>query len=90
MFLFYVLWVDYSKVKNVYSIGWFILYDEENIGFPKGLISLIAVVHQNKSKVKPGMDYRKINFHVNTYTADADICAENLESGNGKGRTLHY
>ena len=54
--------------------GWLREYDESEMGPPKGLIPLMAVVQ--KTKVRPVMDFRSLNRHLTTYTADADICAE--------------
>ncbi|XP_043231265.1 uncharacterized protein LOC122386281 [Amphibalanus amphitrite] len=57
-------------VKN----GWLREYDESEMGPPKGLIPLMAVVQ--KTKVRPVMDFRPLNRHLTTHTADADVCAE--------------
>ena len=43
---------------------------------PKELITLMAVVQQNKSKVQLIMDYRELKFHVAVYTAKVDICVK--------------
>ena len=44
----------------------------------KGLILLMAVLQKNKQKVRPVMDYRELNEHVDAYTASADVCAQKL------------
>ena len=54
--------------------GWLREYNESEMGPPKGLIPLMAVVQ--RTKVRPVMDFRSLNRHLTTYTADADICAE--------------
>ena len=48
------------------------------MGPPKGLIPLMAVIKQNKQKVRPVLDYRELNDHVDPFTARADICTEKL------------
>ena len=50
----------------------------KKLGPPKGLIPQMAVVQQNKSKVRPVMDYRELNQYVDTFMADADVCASKL------------
>ena len=58
--------------------GWLILYPEDELGPPKGLIHLMAFVQENKQKVHPVMDYFELNKHVDMYTARADVCAHKL------------
>ena len=58
--------------------GWLVPYPEDKLGPPKGLIPLMAVLHQNKTKVRPVMDYQEINHHVDAFTANADVCAAKL------------
>ena len=38
----------------------------------------MAVIQQNKQKVRPVFDYRELNDHVDPFTARADICTEKL------------
>ena len=44
----------------------------------KGLIPLKAIVQQNKDKVRPVMDFRELNSHVDAFTANADVCADRI------------
>lgn len=53
-------------------------YLEEELGLPKGLIPLMAVIQQNKDKVRPVLDYRELNEHVDTFTPRADVCTQKL------------
>ena len=59
--------------------GWLIPYPESELGPPKGLIPLMAILQENKQMVRPVMDYRELNEHVNTYTANADVCAQTMQ-----------
>ena len=45
--------------------GWLIPYPESELGPPKGLIPLMAILQESKQKVRPVMDYRELNEHVN-------------------------
>ena len=38
----------------------------------------MAVIQKNKGKVRPVLDYRELNTHLETHTADADVCASKL------------
>ena len=58
--------------------GWLIPYPESDLGPPKGLIPLMAILQESKQKVRPVMDYRELNEHVNAYTANADVCAQTV------------
>ena len=69
----------YEKELHAWiDAGWLIPYPHKKLGPPKGLIPLMAVVQQSKSKVRPVMDYRELNQYVNTFMADADVFASKL------------
>ena len=48
----------------------------------------MAVVQQNKSKVRTVMDYRELNLQVNAYTAEADVCASKLREWRRRGSNV--
>ena len=51
----------------------------------------MAVVQQNKSKMRPVLDFRELNGYVDAYTAHADVlCAEVKESGERNAPTYQY
>ena len=39
----------------------------------------MAVAQHIKAKVRPVMDYRELNAHVDAFTGDADVCASKLQ-----------
>ena len=41
-----------------------------------GVIPLLAVEQEQKGKVRPVMDFRELNGHVESYTGDSDACSE--------------
>lgn len=63
-------------------------YPEEELGPPKGLIPLMAVIQQNKEKVRPVLDYRELNEHVDAFTAHADVCAQKLREWRQAGSNV--
>uniref|UniRef100_A0A5S6R5T4 Reverse transcriptase domain-containing protein n=1 Tax=Trichuris muris TaxID=70415 RepID=A0A5S6R5T4_TRIMR len=65
--------------------GWLVPYNEEEFGPPKGLIPPMAVVQPNKSKERPVMDFRELNDHIETFTADTDICAQKMREWRREG-----
>ena len=69
-----------TELKRWIAEGWLIPYDTSELGEPKGLIPLMAVVQEKKQKVRPVMDYRELNEHIEAYTADAHVCAEKLRT----------
>ena len=62
--------------------GWLLPYSEE-LGPPKGLIPLMAVVQ--KQKVRPVLDYRELNGFVNAFTANAEVCVQKLREWQQQG-----
>ena len=48
------------------------------LGPVKGLIPLMAIVQQNKDKVRPVIDFRELNSHVDAFTSNANVCADKI------------
>ena len=65
--------------------GWLIPYPESELGPPKVLIPLMAILQERKQKVQPVMDYRELNEHVNAYTANVDVCAQTMREWRQQG-----
>ena len=63
--------------------GWLLAYPEEELGPPKGLIPLMAVVQEQK--VRPVLDYRELNGFVDAFTANAEVCAQKLREWRRQG-----
>ena len=42
------------------------------------MIPMMATVQENKGKVRPVIDYRKLNNFVDAYMANVDICVQEL------------
>ena len=80
---------DYKQELHLWmSNGWLVPYPEEKLGRPKGLIPLMAVLQQNKSKVRPVMDFQELNHQVDAFRANADICAAKLCEWPQKGSNI--
>jgi len=77
-----------SEIEEWTTNGWLKRYDERNYGPAKGLIPLMAVVQQNKAKVRPVMDFRELNTYVDTFTASADVCADKLREWRQQGTNV--
>ena len=45
----------------------------------------MAILQESKQKVRPVMDYRELNEHVNAYTANADVCAQTMREWRQQG-----
>ena len=68
--------------------AWLLPYDEAKYGPAKGLIPLMAVVQQNKNKVRPVMDFREVNTNIDAFTAAANVCAERLREWCRQGENV--
>ena len=67
-----------AEIEECITNGWLEPYDDDMLGPAKGLIPLMAIVQQNKDKVRPVMDFRELNSHVDAFTANADVCADKI------------
>ena len=80
---------EYDKeLQNWIDNGWLVPYPEDKLGLPKGLIPLMAVIQQIKQKVRPVLDYRELNDHVDPFTARVDICTEKLREWRRAGSNV--
>uniref|UniRef100_A0A5S6QNQ5 Reverse transcriptase domain-containing protein n=1 Tax=Trichuris muris TaxID=70415 RepID=A0A5S6QNQ5_TRIMR len=77
-----------EELRKWIDQGWLVPYDESKYGPARGLIPLMAVVQLSKEKVRPVMDYRELNGHVEAFTANADVCAVKLREWRRKGLNL--
>ena len=78
--------VEYeTEVRQWIERGWLLLYDEKRLGPVKGLIPMMAVVQENKDKVRPVMDFRELNRHIDAFTREADVCADKLRDWRRRG-----
>ena len=48
----------------------------------------MAVIQQNKAKVRPVMDFRELNTHVDAFTANADVCTDKLREWRRQGTNV--
>ena len=69
-----------AELRRWVDEGWLIPYNASEFGEPKGLIPLMAVIQEKKQKVRPVMDYRELNEHIDAYTAEADVCVDKLRT----------
>ena len=67
-----------AEIEQWITSGWLAPYDDEKLWSAKRLIPLMAIVQQNKDKVRPVMDFRELNSHVDAFTANADVCADKI------------
>ena len=68
--------------------GWLLPYPEEELSLLKGLIPLMAVFQQNKSKVHLMLDFHELNEYIDAYTVHADVCAQKLREWEKKGSNV--
>ena len=73
-----------SEVKEWIRLGWLKPFN----GKCAGIIPLMAVIQENKSKVRPVMDYRELNQYVSSHTAQNDVCSTKLRSWRQMGKDL--
>ena len=50
-----------AEIEEWVTNGWLEPYDDDKLGPAKGLIPLMAIVQQNKDKVRPVMDFSELN-----------------------------
>ncbi|KRZ93282.1 hypothetical protein T08_7336 [Trichinella sp. T8] len=74
-----------DELRKWIKDGWLVPYDESEYGPPKGLLPLMAVIQRSKKKVRPVMDFRELNAHIESHTADADVCSQKLREWGRQG-----
>ena len=80
---------EYDKeLQNCIDNGWLVPYPEDKLGPPKGLIPFMAVIRQNRQKVRPVLDYWELNDHVDPFTACADKCTKKLREWQWAGSNV--
>ena len=77
-----------AEVDEWIRKGWLKPYDAKKMGPAKGLIPLMAIVQVNKDTVRPVMDFRELNSHVDAFTAGADVCADKLREWRRLGTNM--
>ena len=77
-----------AEVEEWTKSGWLKSYDDEKLGSVKGLIPRMAILQQNKEKVRLVMDFRELNSHVDAFTATADVCADKLREWRRQGTNV--
>ena len=78
----------HSVILTRIGNGWLVPFPEDKLGPLKGLIPLMAALQQNKKKVRPVIDYWELNHHVDTFTANAVVCAAKLHDWWQKGANV--
>jgi hypothetical protein len=73
-----------KEVQEWIDCGWLQPYSGEE----KCLIPLMAVVQENKNKVRPVLDYRELNQYVSSHTAESVVCGETLRRWRKLGTRL--
>lgn len=68
---------------------WLVPYNEQRYGPARCLLPLMAARQANKNKVSPVLDFRALNCHVDSYTADADVCQEKLREWRRKSDSIY-
>ncbi|KFD58149.1 hypothetical protein M513_00912 [Trichuris suis] len=64
-----------EELRNWIQNGCLITYNESKHGRAKGLIPWMTVVQK---KVRPVLDFRELNEHIEMFTAESDVCAQKL------------
>jgi hypothetical protein len=77
--------VDFdAEVEEWIREGWLQPYS----GDCKAVLPLMAVVQQNKNKVRPVLDYREVNQHVSSHTGESVVCGEKIRSWRQMGTNV--
>lgn len=71
-------WEINQELESWIENGWLVPYSEQQQGVPRGLIPLMAVHQNNGGKVRPVLDYRELNHYVTAFTANRDVCADQI------------
>lgn len=73
-----------EEVNEWIKLGWLQEYNEEY----DAIIPMMAVIQENKGKVRPVLDFRELNEFVSSHTADSAVCNEKLRAWRKLGNNL--
>ena len=73
-----------NEIQKWIENKWLIPYS----GPIKAKLPLMAIAQANKAKVRPVIDYRKLNEFVSSHSAEADVCHEKLRMWRKLGSDL--
>lgn len=68
----------HQELESWIKSSWLTPYDKQQHGTPEGFTLLMAVQQNNGGKVQPMLDYHELNDHITAFTADSDVCADQL------------
>ncbi|XP_045101302.1 uncharacterized protein LOC123498201 [Portunus trituberculatus] len=74
-----------QELESWITSGWLVPHDEQHLG---GLLPLMAVRQNNGGKVRPVLDYRELNDCVTAFTADSDVCSDQLRKWRRHGENV--
>ena len=77
-----------TEVREWIQQGWLKPYDSDELGPPKGLIPMMAVIQEAKEKVRPVLDYRELNRYIDAHTREADVCAHKTREWRRRGTNV--
>jgi hypothetical protein len=76
---------DFEEEVEIWiAEGWLKEYDGEH----EGILPLMAVVQENKRKVRPVLDYRELNQYVSSHTGESEVCSEKLRRWRRLGKNV--
>ncbi|XP_045101323.1 uncharacterized protein LOC123498225 [Portunus trituberculatus] len=77
-----------QELESWITSGWLVPHDEQQHGAPRGLLPLMVVRQNNGGKVRPVLDYRELNDCVTAFTADSDVCSDQLRKWRRHGENV--
>ena len=73
-----------AEIQKWIENGWLKPYS----GDIKVTLPLMAVIQQNKDKVRPVLDYRRFNSFLSPHTAESDVCSDKLREWRKLGENV--
>lgn len=63
-----------EEVREWVKEGWLVPFKGES----RGIVPLMAVVQENKDKIRPVMDFRELNSYVSSHTGQSVVCGDKI------------
>ncbi len=73
-----------EEIQEWIRQGWLQPFDGDH----DGIIPLLAVLQRSKDKVRPVLDYRELNQHVSSHTANGEVCGKKIRAWRRMGTNL--
>jgi len=76
--------ITVEKLNEWIEKGFLVEYDQNLYGDPLGAIPIYGIMQQNKNKVRPVFDFRRVNEYIDVYSGASEECMQSIRNWRAK------